>query len=59
MAKLRFNHASLKSLFFLPDVSSRPLSRLGVVRLKNWMLNEPFYLMALNLGIRRSQPNRG
>ncbi|MEX1352205.1 MAG: hypothetical protein AB1Z31_31285 [Desulfobacterales bacterium] len=35
---VRFNHASIKSLTFLPDDSSRPLSRIDVFRLKNWML---------------------
>ena len=38
MAKPWFNHASVKNLLFLPDDSSRPLSRLDVFRLKNWML---------------------
>jgi sigma-B regulation protein RsbU (phosphoserine phosphatase) len=38
MATPRFNHASIKSLLFLPDDSSRPLSRIDVFRLKNWML---------------------
>ena len=47
----RLNHTSIKNLLSLPDDSSRPLSRLDVLRLKNWMLNEPFYMMALNLGI--------
>ena len=51
MAKPQFNHTSIKSLLFLPDDSSRSLSRLDVFRLKNWMLNEPFYMMALNLCI--------
>ena len=38
MVTPRANRTSMKSLLFLPDDSSRPLSRLDVFRLKNWML---------------------
>jgi len=38
MATPRYNHATMKNLLFLPDDSSRPLSRFDVFRLKNWML---------------------
>jgi sigma-B regulation protein RsbU (phosphoserine phosphatase) len=38
MAKSQFNHTVTKSLLFLPDDASRPLSRFDVFRLKNWML---------------------
>ena len=38
MVTPRANRTSIKSLLFLPDDSSRPLSRLDVFRLKNWML---------------------
>ena len=38
MAKPLFNHTVIKSLLFLPDDASEPLSRFDVFRLKNWML---------------------
>jgi sigma-B regulation protein RsbU (phosphoserine phosphatase) len=38
MSNPLFNYASIKNFLFLPDDSSRPLSRFDVFRLKNWML---------------------
>ena len=38
MTRPQFYHASIKSFLFLPDDSSKPLSRFDVLRLKNWML---------------------
>ena len=38
MSNPLFNYASIKNFLFLPDDSSRPLSRFDLFRLKNWML---------------------